>query len=512
MKFFTTDKIRQADAYTIKNEPVQSVGLMERAALQLCDWIMHQFHAGDQFMIFAGPGNNGGDAWALARLLWNNGFKDLKVYQLDKGGKLSTDAEINRSRFEVLAPDRISVIRSQKDFPEIHQKSIIIDGLFGSGLSRPLEDMAAELVSHLNNSEHRKIIAIDIPSGLAGEENSALNPDHVIHADITLTFQFPKLAFFFPENEKFVGEFISLPIGLHKDFISNEETLYNYITDEDAGNILRIRRRFSHKGTYGHALLIAGSYGMTGAAVLAARAAIKAGTGLLTTHIPRKCVEIVQVAVPESLISIDESDIIFTGLQETEKFTAAGIGPGLNQKPNTKKGLVNLLHDFRNPMVIDADALNILGATENWAGYLPDNVILTPHPKEYERLFGKQENSFKRLEQQLKFSIEHRCVIVLKGAYTCITTPQGKIWFNTSGNPGMARGGSGDVLTGMILGILAQGYSATDAAILGVYLHGKAGDLAASENGVNGLTPSDIIHNMGKAFRVIEQKYHHAPF
>ena len=505
MKFFTTDIIRRADAYTIANEPVASIDLMERAANRLKEWIINRYQPSDSFKIFAGPGNNGGDAWALARLLWTAGFPDISVYLLDNGRKLSPDSEINQKRLKEIAPEIIHSITSKSSFPEIRENDVVIDGLFGSGLTRPLEGLAVDLVHHLNNSDSKSIIAIDIPSGLFGEDNQSNIHENIIKADFTLTIQFPKLSFFFPENEEFVGEWVVLPIGIHPEFIQNQQTQYHFISSEDISSLLRKRKKFSHKGTYGHALFIAGSYGMMGASVMGARAVVRGGTGLLTTHVPRSGVEIVQTSVPESLISIDDSDVIFTEVDKLDSYTAIAIGPGLNQKSNSKKGLLKLLEEVKVPLIIDADGLNMLATVENWQDHLPENTILTPHPKEYQRLFGSNSGSYERLEQQLSFSRKHNCVIVLKGAHTCITSPDGTAWFNTSGNPGMAKGGSGDVLTGLLLALTAQGYSPTKASLIAVYIHGLAGDLAAKEMGEYGMIPSDIIHNIGKAFLVIEK-------
>lgn len=505
MKFFITDKIRQADAYTIANEPISSIDLMERAALELQKWIIDRFQPSDTFKIFAGPGNNGGDAWALGRLLRDVGFQNISVFQVEIGSELSADAQINCKRYIDSAGETVFAIRSEHDFPEITNTDIIIDGLFGSGLSRPAEGLAAMLIRHINDSYPRNVIAIDIPSGLFGEDNGKNIPGNILRADFTLTFQFPKLSFFFAENEKFVGNWDVLPIKLHPGFILKEETPFHYITEIDIRNMLIKRSRFSHKGTYGHGLLIAGSYGMMGAAVLAARAAVRGGAGLLTAHIPRMGVEIVQTSVPESLISIDESDIIFTGSPDPNNFTAIAIGPGLNRKSNSGKGLIQLLKKAEVPVLIDADGLNLLSDMKDWTELLPKETILTPHPKEYERLFGKNPDSYHRLEQQRSFSVQYKCVIILKGAHTCITTPDGNAWFNTTGNPGMAKGGSGDVLTGLILGLLTQGYSPTAASLMGVYIHGMAGDKAAEKNGENGMIPSDIIDNIGKVFNVLEK-------
>ncbi len=506
MKFFSTENIRKADAYTIANEPVASIDLMERAASQLSEWITGKYSEKQSFLIFAGPGNNGGDGWALARLLWLKGFKNISLFLLDINRSLSPDSEINSKRLKDETAVPVITIKGEKDFPEIKPADTIIDSLFGSGLSRPLDGLSSQLIRYLNTAKKADVIAIDMPSGLFGEDNAGNSEKDILCAGTTLTFQFPKLSFFFPENAKFTGEWHVLPIGLHPEFIEKEATPYHYLTEGDAVKLLKIREKFSHKGTFGHALLIAGSYGMMGAAVLSARATLRAGVGLLTVHTPRLGVEIVQTSIPEALLSIDESDLFFSEHPSLEKYSAVGIGPGISQKSNTKKAVAGLLQSVKMPVIIDADGLNSLSSIENWQDLLPDQCILTPHPKEFERLFGAFTDSYSRMQFQKKFSQSNKCVIVLKGAHTCITTPDGKAWFNTSGNPGMATGGSGDVLTGMILGLLAQGYSGTASAMLGVYLHGLAGDLSARCYGQYGLIASDIIDNIGYAFCVIEKK------
>ena len=506
MKFFSSDKIHAADEYTILHEPIASIYLMERAANQLASWIAKRVEKEAPISIFAGPGNNGGDGWALARLLVKRGYSDITVYLLNIGKSLSPDAEVNRKRLLKESQVNVQNINSEKEFPKFDRNSYIVDSLFGSGLSRPLEGQAAGLVRYINNSKKKGVISIDIPSGLFCEDNTDNNPDNIIAADYTLTFEFPKLSFFFPENEKYVGAWRVLPIGIHQGFVDKEPTDYYFVSESDVVERLKVRKKYSHKGIYGHALMIAGSYGMMGAAILATRAAARAGAGLVTTHVPRLGVDILQVAVPESLLSIDESDILFTGNPSLSKYSAIGVGPGLNRKSNTSHGLVSLLKDCKVPVVIDADGLNILSAIENWQDLLPSNCILTPHPKEYERLFGPSPNSFQKLQQQIEFSRRKSCTLVLKGAHTCITTPEGEVWFNTSGNPGMATGGSGDVLTGIIVGLAAQNYSNPEAAIIGVYLHGIAGDMAAQEKGQHGMIASDIVDNIGNSFVMLEKK------
>ena len=505
-KLFTAEQIRKADVYTVENEPIASIDLMERAAVRLKEWITGRFGPADSFKLFIGPGNNGGDGLALTRLLISEGFRNVTVYLAETSKQRSQDSGINYQRLLDLAPEAIFTLNSSNDFPVLDKNDIAIDALFGSGLSKLLEGLTADLVRHLNASDHNCTIAVDIPSGLFADSNEMNFPDTIIRADYTLTFQFPKLSFFFPENSEFIGEWHVMDIGLHRGFTETEFTPYNSITLEDARERIRERKKFSHKGNYGHALLIAGSYGMMGAAVLSVRAAVRAGTGLVTTHVPRIGVDVIHQSVPESLVSVDSSETQFSHYPDLTNFSAVGIGPGLGKDPRTKEGLIELLQEVRVSLVIDADGLNLLSSIKNWKQKLPVQTILTPHPKEFERLFGVYKNSFSRLQAQLDFSRNLKCVIVLKGAHTCITTPDGNAWFNTTGNPGMAKGGSGDVLTGLILGLLAQGYSITDASVLGVFLHGMAGDMSADESGEYGLIPSDIIQNIGKAFNVLEKK------
>lgn len=507
MKILTTDKIREADAYTIKHEPISSVDLMERAARQLLKWITDRYAMDEAIRIFVGPGNNGGDGWALARLLGENFYSNIEVYLLKISDKLSPDSEINRKRLISYPEIKIFELEISEDFPALQEGDVVVDALFGSGLSRPLEGLAASLVHHLNQSKRKAILSVDIPSGLCADGCKGPQEDAVIMADDTLSFQFPKLAFVMPENDPYVGRWHVLSINLHPNYIEKAETPYFYVQEKLINKIIRPRKKFSHKGTYGHGLLIAGSYGMMGAAVLSARAGVRAGLGLLTTHVPRLGVDIVQSSVPESLLSIDESDLIFTEHPDLSAFSVVGIGPGLNQKMNTAKGLKSLLETVKVPLLIDADALNLLAKLENWKDLLPEQTILTPHPKEFERLFGKFDNSMARLEAQLEFSKNYKSIVVLKGAHTCITTPEGKVFFNSTGNPGMAKGGCGDVLTGIILGLLAQGYQVTDAAIAGVYMHGLAGDLGAAEVGQTSLIPSDLIAFLGKAFSKFESSF-----
>ena len=504
MKILPVEKIREADAFTIENEPIDSVDLMERAASKVYDWFMKRCKTKEvSVKIFCGIGNNGGDGLALARMLFFTGIIP-QVFVVRFSDKMSRDCEVNFNRLKEETETPMYDIFSEDDFPLINDKDIVVDAIFGSGLNRNIEGFAAELIKYLNDNNAIRI-AIDIPSGLFADggqqsmfiaHSSQLIAHSIFKADYTLSFQFPKLAFMFPENDAFVGRWEVLDIGLHKDFIDNVETLNFYTTEDMAMPILRKRTKFSHKGTYGHALLVAGSSGKTGAALLAAEACLRTGVGLLTAHLPKDALLPMQIYLPEAMTSIDKSETYCTEIDDIIPYTAIGVGPGIGKNTETATLLKKIIQEATQPLVLDADALNIISENPTWLSFLPDNTILTPHPKEFERLFGKTNNSYERLELQRKMSVIHNIIIVLKGAHTAITFPNGTCFFNSTGNPGMATAGSGDVLTGMILSLLAQRYTPQESALLGVYLHGKAGDEATEKIGENSMIARDIIGNL----------------
>lgn len=502
MKLFTCAQIAGIDQQTMKLEPIASIDLMERASFKVADWLVQHVDHKKPVFLFAGPGNNGGDALAVARMLaWSN--LNCTVFLCDFGRELKGDPAINWQRLEEQNQVILKKINTEEDIPAISPETIVIDGLFGSGLNKPLDGPGAKIVQAINHSR-ATVISIDIPSGLFGEDNGKNNFSAVVRANYTLTFQFPKLSFFFPENEQFVGEWKVLPIGLHPEVIAQTESNMYFLTKELISGKIVKRGKFSHKGTYGHALLISGSYGKIGAAVLASKACLRSGVGLLTAHLPRKGYEIMQISVPESMISIDLSKSVFSELPDLSSYSAIGAGPGLDKKSETQQALKNLLQSNPEKLVLDADALNILSENQDWYSLLPKNTILTPHPKEFERLAGASANSFERLQKQLEFSAKYKVIVVLKGAHTSISFPDGRLFFNSTGNTGMATAGSGDVLTGIILGLLAQKYLPEDAALIGVFVHGLAGDLAKTELGENALIAGDIISHLGKAFQQFE--------
>ncbi len=497
MKIFEASRVREIDAYTIRHEPVDSINLMERAAMRLTGWYVRHFHTDRRVVIFAGPGNNGGDALAMARLLADRQFR--VVCHLLAFGKPSEDCAFNRQRLTDQGIVAFHKLAEGDELPVIDKQDVVVDGIFGSGLTRKVSGFPGLVINHINRYAET-VISIDIPSGLYGEDNTGNDYDSVIKASHTLTFQFPFLSFFFSENDPHVGAWRVHDIKLHQDVIEDTKTSYRTIEKEDVAAILPVRTRFAHKGTFGHALMISGCYGMMGAALLAGESCLRGGAGLVTLHVPRFGYSIVQTAFPEAIVSMDQSDILFSEPPDLQPYTAIGIGPGLGCKPNTGRGLKMLLEQAAVPLVIDADGLNILSDHPEWFDLLPEGTILTPHPKEFDRLAGESSSSYQQHLKAREFASKYKVIVVLKGAYTGIATPNGRYWFNTTGNPGMATGGSGDVLTGLITGLLAQGISPEDAAMAGVYLHGLAGDLATAESSQEAIIAGDIIRQLGPAF------------
>ncbi|MDP2237789.1 MAG: NAD(P)H-hydrate dehydratase [Bacteroidales bacterium] len=498
MKILSTSQVREADAFTILNEPIKSIDLMERAATAIFRRILPKLSPEQPIKVFAGMGNNGGDGLVLARLLLQQGFK-VFTYIVKYSDKGSDDFEINLELLKHIPNAEISEIGAESLLPECGPHDLLVDAIFGSGLNKPITGFPAKLIEHINKSPS-VVIAIDIPSGLYADMPVDFKKESVVKADHTYTFEAPKLAFLFPENEFFVGNWEIVPIGLHPDFVKDVQTKNHLIDESLVQSLLHPRARFAHKGNFGHALLIAGSAGKSGAAILAAEACLRSGAGLLHVHLPEKALVPMQSSIPEAMISTDECPTHFSKLPDLAAFNAIGVGPGLGTHEETVKALKLLIQNAKVPLVFDADALNILSENKTWMAFLPSGSILTPHPIEFERLAGKWSDSFERLEMQRKMSQRFNIYIVLKGAHTTITTPLGEAWFNSTGNPGMATAGSGDVLTGIITGLLAQRYTPFSAAILGVFLHGLAGDLAAIEHSEESMIASDISRSIGKAY------------
>lgn len=502
MKIFRSEQIKEIDKATIKNEPVKSIDLMERAAEQLLRWYIKSFDRSKRIIVFAGPGNNGGDGLALARLLSSNRFI-AEVFYVKISDKTSEDWNSNYQRLGKETTVMFNTIENIDQFPFVSSDDIIVDAIFGSGLKGTAEGLTGQVIRKINKTGS-VVVSIDIPSGLFGEDNSTNDPDAIVCADFTLSFEFPKLCFMFGENARFVGEWRVLPIELDCRAIRATYTPYFLLEDNYINPLLKKREKFDHKGKYGHGLLVAGSFGKIGAAILGAKAALRTGIGLITCHVPGCGYQVIQTSIPEAMVRVDKNEMFSSAIDDVGSFDAIGIGPGIGTDPETQKALHSLLLNVGKPMVIDADGINILGANKEWLSELPSGTILTPHVKEFERIAGKTENSFSRLEKQVEFAAKYNCIVVLKGAYSSVATPGGRVFFNSTGNPGMATGGSGDVLTGIVLSLLSQGYTAENASVTGVYLHGLAGDTAAAKLGYESIIASDIIDNIGNAFLKIK--------
>ncbi len=500
-KIFSAEQVRKWDQYTIQHEPIPSIALMERACRAFTGWFIRRFpKRRGTIHLFCGRGNNGGDGLAIARLLHGRGYR-VAVWDCQLGSGRSPDNQTNWDRL-VRRPEipRHAVV-PEKPLPTIlTPKDTVIDALFGSGLNRPVEGYWGALLTQISAHGGPKI-AIDMPSGVFADQPSA---GAAFAADYTITFESPKLGLLLPENGDLVGALTILPIGLHTAYVEHTPSTTYLTTAQSLQVTLRPRTVHSHKGTYGHALLIAGSRGMMGAAVLAVRSALRSGVGLVTTYLPKVGYPILQIAAPEAMALTDPHEDCLTEAPPADRYQAIGIGSGIGQRVQTQRTVREVLQRSGPSLIIDADALNIIARIPGGIDQLPAGAILTPHPGEYRRLFGNFSSDFERLEHQRRFSAERSVTVVHKGAFTCITTPDGATFFNPTGNPGMATGGSGDVLTGLLTGLVAQGYTAPEAAVLGVYLHGLAGDLAAGIVGQEALTASDIIHQLGPAFRALK--------
>lgn len=513
MKILSAEEIRNWDQYSIQYEPIASIDLMERAAERSVNWIRLNYPNSRSFAIFCGKGNNGGDGLAIARLLIEL-KNQVSIHILEFGHKGTPDFQTNLARLHKIPGADIHFIQNKENFHPFPEGQVIIDALFGSGLNRGLEGVTAELVEHINESG-RPVISIDIPSGLFTDRSSKGSVS--IHATDTISFQCYKPAFLFAENEEVIGEVQVLDIGLHPGYYETVNTRFEMIDQDMIRSIQRPRKRFAHKGNFGHALLVAGSHGKMGAAVLAAKACLRSGSGLLSCHVPANGYEIMQISAPEAMVTTDKHAHFNTKLAEEDitKYEAIGIGPGIGTAAETKVMLREIFDMYRGPMILDADALNIIASQKDLLKLVPAGSILTPHPKEFGRLFGESANDFDRVQLALQKAKDLNCIIVLKGHHSLIATPDGigrpagslgRGFFNNTGNAGMAKGGSGDVLTGLLTGLLAQGYSSVETAILGVYLHGLAGDLAAKEFSEEAMTSGDIINYVGSAFRGVQKK------
>jgi hydroxyethylthiazole kinase-like uncharacterized protein yjeF len=502
MKIFSAAQIKECDAYTIQTARITSADLMERAATRCVDWLKNNFSREALFVILCGPGNNGGDGLAIARLLHQRGY-GVKAFLLNFGNELSPDCAANLQRLQQKDGQLVTVVEPGAFITDLPPHVVIIDAILGSGLSRPAEGWVAAFIERVNKMANHKV-AIDIPSGLPAD--IAVDGDAVVlRANDTLTFQFYKRCFLHPESAPAAGNIHILDIGLDKDFIQNTHTQYRTLDKEDVAAFFKPRNRFAHKGMNGSVLLAGGSYGKIGAMVLTTKAALRSGAGLVTALVPECGYNIMQTAVPEAMCLTNGAQSL-EAINNWEHFEVTGIGPGMGTARTTAQALGTFLEACKDPVVLDADALNIIAANPDLLSKLPKNSVITPHPREFSRLFGDNTNTMIQVDNARIQAMRYNINIVLKGHHTAIVNTEGECWYNMTGNAGMATGGSGDVLTGIITGLMAQGYTPQQAAMLGVYLHGAAGDLAAKELSEEALVAGDIIDYLGKAFMTLYQQ------
>ena len=501
MKIFTGAQIRELDTYTIEHEPIRSIDLMERAAKAVTRVITERWDTRMNIVVFAGPGNNGGDALAVARMLGEQGYT-VSVYLFNIHDQLSDECGINKKRLsDGHRVKNFTEVTLDFDPPKLDTDTLVIDGLFGSGLNKPLSGGFASLAKYINQSPS-KVVSIDIPSGLMTEDNTYNVRANIIKADVTFTLQQKKLAFLFPENQQFIGKLVVLDIRLSEEGLSKIDAHYTIVEEKDIRPKLLHRNEYAHKGNMGTALIVAGSYGMAGAAILASQACLRSGAGKVIIHTPRRNNDIMQISVPEAIVETDHDEKYFTETIDSDDVDAMAIGPGLRQQENTAIALISQIRRTQAPIVVDADGLNMLANHRAWLQQLPKNIILTPHPKEFDRLNGSScADSFERLSKARDMAEHLHAYIILKGHYSALCMPDGKVMFNSTGNAGMATAGSGDVLTGIITGLLARGYNHADACLLGMYLHGLAGDLAAKELGMESIVAGDLVRFLPKAFQ-----------
>jgi hydroxyethylthiazole kinase-like uncharacterized protein yjeF len=475
MYILSPQQISQVDTATIKINNSTSVDLMEHAASLCFNWL-HERLQGEpvKIHVFCGIGNNGGDGLVMARHLFQHGY-NVTSYVVNFSDKRSDEFLINYDRLKELGEWPV-VINGENDFPKVEEEDLVIDAIFGNGLTRKPNGFTKKLIQTIN-SIGVYILAIDAPSGLFSNDPVS-DRDSVLNADHILTFEAPKLSFLLPENDPHVATWDVIDIGLDQNVIKGLQPKMQYITKDEITVIYKPRNKWSHKGSFGHSLILGGSYGKIGAVSLATSAALKIGSGRVTAYLPKCGYNILQIAVPEAMVEVDDEKVLHYYNIKTQA-SVIGLGPGMGTSEKTSQGFEKFLSDNQLPLVIDADGINLLSKNPSLLNKLPSDTILTPHPKELERLIGHWENDYAKLEKAVQFSTTHRLILVIKGAHTAVVAGD-KIHFNSTGNPALATAGSGDVLTGLITGLMAQNYRPVEAAILGVYLHGSTADLAVS--------------------------------
>ncbi|SDS52312.1 yjeF C-terminal region, hydroxyethylthiazole kinase-related/yjeF N-terminal region [Gillisia sp. Hel1_33_143] len=497
MKIFDVKQLAEADKVTMEKQNISSLELMERAAGLVFEDIHSKLQSAQiPIKVFCGIGNNGGDGLVIGRLLLEHGYQ-VTMYVVNYSNNRSDNFLQNYDRVKDITNDWPKLLKSEKDFPEIGKNDFVIDAIFGIGLNRALENWVGKLVEHINAS-NAFVLSVDMPSGLFSDKIPT-QEDRVIKANVTISFQAPKFVFFLPQTSDYVGDLQVIDIGLDREYLIKTHSNIQLINKEEAKAMFQPRKNNTHKGNYGHTLIIGGSYGKIGSIVLAATAALRTGAGLVSVYVPKCGYDILQISVPEAMVLTDENDqeLITIDFELDPDVICFGMGAGTSSK--TALALEGLLKKTKNAMVIDADGLNILSNHKDYLSLLPENSVLTPHPKELERLIGSWQDDFDKLEKAKKFTKEYKVILVIKGAHTMVISGE-NIYINNTGNPGMATAGSGDVLSGVIAGLISQKYDTLTAAVFGVYLHGRTGDILADKKSYQGLISGDIANNMGEGY------------
>ncbi len=501
MKLLNAQQIKALDAFTIQHEPISSLDLMERASRACVKRLVKLIPTDAPVLVFCGTGNNGGDGLAISRLLLDIGYS-VKTFFVRYSEKISPDASENYQALQNKYPLCVHEINNGAQLPSFAPGATVIDALLGTGIHTAPAGLLEETIAFIN--QFNDVISVDLPSGLFPDRSSSENKS-IVHSRLTLTFHAPKLAFLLPENFLFVPVFEVLDIGLSAEGISLMPAKNHFTTSSEISSLLQPRQKFSHKGSFGHALLLAGSPGKSGAAIIASKACLRSGAGYLTLHSTKETLQALLLALPEAMSNTDPHPDFITEVNDLEKYDAVGFGPGVGDRQETQTVLKKILQFYSGNLVIDADGLNILSENRTWLDFLPADTVLTPHPKEFERLSEKAEDDFDRLEILRRFSVRYSCIVILKGAHTAVAMPDGNVFFNSSGNAGLAKAGSGDGLTGIILGMMARGYTPPQAALIGVYVHGLAADLCARKKSMESILISDVIEKLPNAFRKLEK-------
>lgn len=499
MKILSVEQIQEVDEKTIRYDGISSLDLMKRASVAFYDWFTSRYmDKSTSILIFSGVGNNGGDGLMIARLLHKSGY-NVKVNVVEYSTKYSENCahHLRKAKAESVSLTRFL---EGDSLPDLSNYDIIIDAIFGTGLKREIGGIAKEIINTINKSG-KTVISVDVPSGLFLDKKTEI----AVHATETVTFQIPKLALFLPENEIYTGNVNVIPIGLNNKAIAEAESTIFYTEKENIRILIRPLSKFTHKGIQGHALIIGGSKGKTGAVYLASKAALKSGCGLVTAYTPKCSLPILQTNLPELMVIEDENNNYITDIKFDLKPNAIGIGVGMGQNEKTQDALYHLLLSNKIPLVIDADGLNILSLHNEWLQHIRPKTILTPHPKELERLIGQWTSDFDKIEKARLFAKKYDLIIVIKGAFSMIIDSE-NMYVNSTGTPALATAGSGDVLTGIITSLLAQGYEPMNAARIAVYIHGSTSNLTNETIHPLSFIASDIIDNISCAYFDLEKQ------